>query len=263
MDVRTKLLRGGGDTTVLLVYPSTAAQYRESLAAIGGASGSGGGCTGPPAAERGPGHASFVVTTARQRQLWGLPDLAASVAAAVVDEGRAMGLLHDAAADPDDLPGAFLPGSADRASSAASRASALADARGLLAPGASRRRVARALARSGLPADVRGPLAEDVARAFKAGPDAVRAEIARLRLVLDLPWAKAGPQHFDCDAVAEELNRGHAALDGANAAVLRFLGSVPEARGLLTFEGPRPRRRAEPGAPPALVVRPGAVRTSG
>ena len=36
MNLRTKLLRGGDDTTVLLVYPSTVEEYRQSLAALGG-----------------------------------------------------------------------------------------------------------------------------------------------------------------------------------------------------------------------------------
>ena len=135
MNLRTKLLRGGDDTTVLLVYPSTVEEYRQSLAALGGAPPSAEAGGGYPPAERKTGHASYLVTTTRQRQLWRLLDLAATAGVAVVDERWAMRLLHDAAAGPDEPPVAFLPGGVDRVSSAASRASALAAARDLLAPG--------------------------------------------------------------------------------------------------------------------------------
>ncbi len=41
------------------------------------------------------------------------------------------------------------------------------------------------------------------------------------------------------------LGRTHAALDGVKAGILRFLESCPQARDLLTFEGPCSCRRAE------------------
>ena len=95
---------------------------------------------------------------------------------------------------------------------------------------------------------------------FGSGAKAAETELDRVRVVLDLPWAKSEPQRFDRAHMAQVLGRTHAALDGVKANILRFLGSCPQARDLLTFEGPCSCRRAETEALPALVVRTGPAR---
>ena len=54
-------------------------------------------------------HAAYVVSTAEQRDLWDLPDLAVSGLAVPVDEACALDLLYDAAAKPEMAP-ALFPG---------------------------------------------------------------------------------------------------------------------------------------------------------
>ena len=54
-------------------------------------------------------HAAYVVTTAQQRDLWDLPDLAVSGRAVPVDDARALDVLHEAAANPEMAP-ALFPG---------------------------------------------------------------------------------------------------------------------------------------------------------
>ena len=102
--MRTKLLRGKEDVTVQLVYPSTVDEYRQALDVLGR----------PVDADSAPAdseaaHAAYVVTTAQQRDLWGLPDLAVSGRAVPVDEARALDLLHDAALNAD-MAAELFPG---------------------------------------------------------------------------------------------------------------------------------------------------------
>ena len=84
--MRVKLLRRKDAAGVLLVYPSTLGEYGEAIEAIGRRAASG--SAGPRSAD-----AAYIVTTATQRDRWGLPDLAASGRAPMVDEAEAFGLL--------------------------------------------------------------------------------------------------------------------------------------------------------------------------
>lgn len=261
MDVRTKLLRKG-DTTVLLVYPSTVAEYRQSLDALGEAGlagGNGGTDSVPPAAT--PGHAAFVVTTAGHRHLWALPDLAASGRAVPVDEARALALLHKAAADPDRAVDLF-PRRAPEAvpPSDAPAGSRFGAARDFLPPGARLDKAVGVLEGAGLPPVVHKELSDDLFNRSDSGTKAAEVQLERVRVVLEPPWPRFEPQRFDRDHVARELDRTHAGLDGAKTRILRFLESCPKSRDLLTIEGPCPGRRADADDPPALVVRPGAPR---
>ena len=96
--MRVKLLRGKDAAGVLLVYPSTLGEYGEAIEAIGRRAAAG--SAGPRSAD-----AAYIVTTAAQRDRWGLPDLAASGRAPMVDEAEAFGLLAGGAGpagDPDE-----------------------------------------------------------------------------------------------------------------------------------------------------------------
>ena len=111
-----KLLMAAEDTTVLMVYPSLFDEYRQPLRTFGGSDpGARHAAPEADAAESGPAEAAYVVTTAGQRHLWGLPDPAVS-GRRVVDEARALELLRDADADADWRPWAvnalFPPGPA-------------------------------------------------------------------------------------------------------------------------------------------------------
>ena len=77
--------------------------------------------------------------------------------------------------------------------------------------------------------------------------------------MLDLPWTKFEPQRFDRECVTQLLQRTHGALHGVQARILRLLGSCPQARDLLTFEGPCSCRQAETDGLPGLLVRPGSA----
>ena len=253
--MRTKLLRGKEDVTVQLVYPSTVDEYRQALDVLGR----------PVDADSAPAdgeaaHAAYVVTTAQQRDLWDLPDLAVSGRAVPVDEARALDLLHDAAVNPDRAAELFPGRSPEVVSALEARTpggSWFDAVRGFLSPGARVDQAVRALDRAGMPSAVHEALSDGVAHALGPGAEAAQAELDRVRVLLDLPWTKSEPQRFDTEHVAQVLRRTHAALDGVQARIFQFLGSCPEARDLLTFEGPCPCRRGEADALPALVVRPG------
>ena len=259
--MRTKLLRRRDAVTVQLVYPSTFDEYRQALDALGGSLPASGSGDSPPAGCR-PGHAAYVVTTAQQRHLWALPDLAVSGRAVPVDEARALDLLHDAAAEPDTAAELF-PGRSPEVVSgldAGGQGGSWFEAvRGFLSPGARIDRAVAALDGAGLPSPVHEALSDRLTQVFGSGAKVAEAELDRVRVVLDLPWAKSAPQRFDPAHVAQVLGRTHAALEGVKAGILRFLGSCPQARDLLTFEGPCSCRRAETDGLPALVVRPGPV----
>ena len=114
--MRTKLLRGKDEVTVQLVYPSTLDEYRQALDALGGSLPPAANGDSPPASCQAA-HAAYVVTTAHQRHLWALPDLAVSGRAVPVDEARALDLLHAAAVEPDAAAELF-PGRSPEAVSA-------------------------------------------------------------------------------------------------------------------------------------------------
>ncbi|MCY4637098.1 MAG: AAA family ATPase [Acidobacteria bacterium] len=246
--MRTKVLRGRDD--------------RQTLDALGGSLPAAGNGDSPAAVSQ-PGHAAYLVPTARQRHLWALPDLAVSGGAVPVDEPRALDLLHDAAAAPGTaaelFPGRF-PEAVSGLDAGAPGASWFDAERSFLSPGARVAQAVRALDRAGLPSAVQEALSDRLTRVFGCGARAAEAALDRVRAVLDLPWVKSEPQRFDRTHVEQLLGRTHAALDGAKAGVLRFLGSCPQARDLLTFEGPCSCRRADTtDRLPALVVRPGPV----
>ena len=259
--MRTKLLWSREGVTVQLVYPSTLEEYREVLDALGGAGTAvvNGELASVPA-ESEAAKAAYVVTTAQQRHLWDLPDLTVSGRAVPVDEARAFELLHDAVANPDRVAELF-PGRSSEVvagSDAGEPAGSWFDAvRGFLSPGERVDQAVAALDGAGLPGAVREALSEGLTEALQLGAKLAEAELERVRLLLDLPWAKCEAQRFDRTHVAQVLRRTHAALDGVQARVLRFLGSCPEARDLLTFEGPWSCGRVETDGLPALVVRPG------
>ncbi len=260
--MRTKLLRGRDEVTIQLVYPSTLDEYRQALDALAGSVAAANGERNSPPAVRKPRHAAYVVTTAQQRHLWALPDLTVSGRAVPVDEARALGLLLDAAVDPDTAAEPFPGRAAEVVSGQAvgEPAGSWIDAvRGLLSRGARIDQAVKALDGAGLPSAVHEALSDRLIQGFGSGAKAAATELDRFRVVVDLPWAKSSPQRFDRATVAQLLDRTHAALDGVKAGILRFLGSCPQARDLLTFEGPCSCRLATTDGLPALVVRPGPV----
>ena len=207
--MRTKLLRGRDEVTVQLVYPSTLDEYRQALDALGGSLPAAGNGDSPPAGCR-PGHAAYVVTTARQRHLWALPDLAATGGVVPVDEPRALDLLHDAAAEPDTAAELFpdrCPEVVSGLDAGAPGGSWFDAVRGFLSSGARIDRAVEAFDRAGLPSAVHEALSDRLTRVFGSGAKAAEAELDRLRVVLDLPWAKSGPQRFDRAHAAQVLGR--------------------------------------------------------
>ena len=264
--MRTKLLRCRDDVTVQLVYPSTLEEYRQVLDALGGASPAvANGESDSVAAGSRSRNAAYVVTTAQRRHLWGLPDLTVSGRAVPVDEARAFELLRDAAVHPDRAADLF-PGRSPEVVSALEAGTpggSWFDAvRGFLSPGVRVDQAVSALDGAGLPSAVREALSDGLTEAFQPGATRAEGELDCVRVLLDLPWTKCEPQRFDTEHVAQVLRRTHAALDGVQARILQFLGSCPQARDLLTFEGACSRRRAEADALPALVVRPGWAQAS-
>ncbi len=259
--MRTKLLRCRDDVTVQLVYPSTLEEYRQVLDAVGGtAPAVANGESDSVAAASRPGNAGYVVTAAQQRHLWGLADLTVSGRAVPVDEIRAFDLLHDAAVHPDRATELFPGRSAEVVSALEARTpggSWFDAVRGFLSPGVRVDQAVSALDGAGLPGAVREALSDGLTEAFQPGARLAEEELDRVRVLLDLPWTKCEPQRLDTEHVAQVLRCTHAALDGVQARILQYLGSCPEARDLLTFEGPCSFRRAEADALPALVVRPG------
>lgn len=255
--MRTKLLRGKEDVTVQLVYPSTVDEYRQVLDVLGRSVDADSAPADSEAA-----HAAYVVSTAEQRDLWDLPDLAVSGLAVPVDEACALDLLHDAAAKPEMAP-ALFPGrspEAVAASNAAAPTASCCDAlRDLFSPGERLDQVLGALDRAAVPSAVRDTLSEGLTDALQPGANVAEGQVKRIRVVFDLPWAKSEPQRFDRDHVMQVLQGTHGALDGVKADILRFLASCPQACGLLTFEGPCSCRPAGADGLPALVVRSGYV----
>ena len=253
--MRTKLLRARDDVTVQLVYPSTADQYRQALDVLGHPVDA-----GSAPADCGAAPAAYVVTTAQQRGLWELPDLAVSGRAVPVDEPRPLDLLHDAAAKPT-VASELFPGRSPEPVAAlnavAPRVSCCDALDDLFSRDERLDRVLAALDRAAVPSDVRDALSVGLTNALDPGVKVADTQLRRMRVVFDLPWAKFEPQRFDRDYVMQVLQGTHGALDGVKADVLRFLASCPQACDLLTFEGPCSCRSAEADGLPALVVRSG------
>lgn len=259
--MRIKLLRGRDGVTVQLVYPSALNEYRQAVDAFGGSPPAVGNGDPAPAGCR-PGHAVYVVTTAQQRHLWALP---VSGGVVPVDEPRALDLLHDAAAEPGRA-GLFprrFPEVVSGLDTGAPGGSWFDAVRGFLSPGACIDQAVGALERAGLPSAVHKALSDRLNEVFGSGASVAEAELDRVRAVLDLPWAKSELQRFDRAHVAQVLGRTHAGLDGVKAGILRFLGSCPQARDLLTFEGPCSCGQAGTNGLPTLLVRTGPVQPRG
>ena len=257
--MRTKLLRGSEDTTVLLVYPSTVDEYRQALSTLGGSAPEAGEPAPAPAGSRAA-RAAYVVTAARQRHLWNLPDLAVSGRCAVAAEARALELLEEAGRWPRAAAGLFScsAGAASKSPSGSSGESSIAAVRRVLTRGGAGfdRAIRSGLEAAGLPSATCEALSEGLARELKSSAGRAEHQLARVELVLDLPWSACEPQRFDPDQVSRVLDDTHAGLDGVKERIVRFLASCPESRDLLTFEGPCFPGSAAAGARPALVVRP-------
>ena len=252
--MRVRLLRGDDDNTVLLVYPATRDEHCRVLDTIG--------CPGGSQGRSRPAGGAYVVTTAAQRERWGLADLAASGRVRVVDEAQALGLLCDGAAGLGAAEAPLAGAAAEVPPPAGGRsvASALESVRALAAPGARLDEVLDALEAAELPR----PASETLRRSVRAlGSDAAAVDEAldRAEMVLALPWRTREPERFDPAHVARALDRTHGGLERVKTRLLQVLAACPQTRGPLTVEGVRRNRGAETDRPPALVVRPGPART--
>ena len=161
--MRVRLLRGDDDNTVLLVYPETRDEHCRVLDTVG--------CPGGSQGRSRPAGGAYVVTTAAQRERWGLADLAASGRVRVVDEAQALGLLCDGAAGlgAAEAPLAGAAAEVPPPADGRSVASALESVRALAAPGARLEQVLEALEAAELPR----PASETLRRSVRAlGSDA-------------------------------------------------------------------------------------------
>ena len=256
-EMRVKLLRDKGESTVLLLYPSTIEEYVQALDTVGGrARVAGSGDTDAGGAVRRPGYGSYVVTTADQRERWALPDRAASGGARVVDEARALGLLRDGAAWPETTdeprPDSAAPGSQH----AGADDSALEAVRALVSPGGHLEQVVGALEGAGLPRPVYETLRRKV-RALASEAAEVDEALDWAEMIRALPWRRRERERFDSAHLKQALDGTHGALDKVKTRLVQVLAACPQTRGPLTLERPRRNRGAETDLPPALVVRPG------
>ena len=258
--MRTKLLRGDDDGILLLVYPATMDEHGRALTTLERPGGPDG--RGPDAGGEGhePAYGAWVVTTAEQRDRWGLPDLAASGRVPVVDEPEALGLLRDGAVGPaavDEPPAAAE--AAPAAEGGRSAAAALEAVRALVTPGARVDQVVGALDGAGLPHPVSKSLRRALRRALAPQARAVEEVLDRAGMVLSLPWRTRDPARFDPAHLKQALDRTHGGLEQVKKRLLEVLAACPQIRGPLTVEGPR-RGAGSETERPALVVRPGPPR---
>ena len=206
--MRVKLLRGKDAAGVLLVYPSTLGEYGEAIEAIGRRAAAG--SAGPRSAD-----AAYIVTTAAQRDRWGLPDLAASGRAPMVDEAEAFGLLAGGAGpagDPDE-PLADPAGTAGELSDTETGGAPPETGRLLAAARARLDQMLGSLVGAGPPRRVRETLRDELHQAVASGERAVDDAAERARTVLSLPWRSREPERFDPARVAQALDRTHGGLD--------------------------------------------------
>ncbi len=247
--MRVKLLRERDAAGVLLVYPSTLSEYWEAIEVIDRRAAAG--SAGPT-----PADAAYVVTTSALRHRWGLPDLAATGPAPMVEEAQAFGLLAGGpgpAADPDEPP-ADPAETAGEAPDTETGAAPPETGRLLATARARLEQMLGSLVGAGPPRRVRETLRDELHQAVASGERAVDHAAERARTVLSLPWRSRTPERFDPADVVATLDRTHGGLDRVKARLVDLLAACPQTRGPLTVEGPRPGG-GETGAP-ALVVRP-------
>ena len=263
--MRVRQLRGEGDDgTVLLVYPSTIDEYWEAIDALERpATPTVDGGSEARRSERRPGPGPcHVVTTAEQRDRWGLPDLGASRRARVVDEGQAFELLREGAtraeAAGDPLPGAVAE-APTRHRDGGTGGSALAAVRALVTPGARIDQVLGTLEAAGLPHPVRKKLQRVLRQTLESEAHAVEDVLDRAEMVLSLPWRSREPERFDRAQLQQALDHSHAGLETVKARILDALSACPQTRGPLTVERVGRSLEAETNRPPALIVRPGSA----
>ncbi|MCY4121258.1 MAG: hypothetical protein OXG72_10105, partial [Acidobacteria bacterium] len=201
--MRVKMLRRKDATTVLLVYPTTPDEYRQSLKTLVPAT-----VTVAGSRTSATVHGPYVVTTEEQRRRWSLPDLAARGLARVVDESQALELL--------DEPGVWsaaveLP--ADEAVAARSVAepdtSGLAAVRELVASGPRVDRVLVALESGVLPRSVCDTLRRALLHSVESGKEAVEEALARAAMAVALPWRTPAPTTFAPAHLKQALDRTH------------------------------------------------------
>ena len=201
-----------------------------------------------------------VVTTAAQRDRWGLPDLGASPRARVVDEGQVFDLLREGAAGPeaagDPQPGAVAE-APPRQRHGGAGGSALAAVRALVTPGARIDQVLGALEGAGLPHPVRKKLQRVLRQTLESEAHAVEDVLDRAEMVLSLPWRSRAPERFDPARLQQALDRSHGCLEKVKTRILDALAACPQTRGPLTVEAAGRNVEAETNRPPALIVRPG------
>ena len=259
--MRTKLLRGDHDSILLLVYPATMDEHGRALTTLERPGGPAG--RGPDAGGEGhePAYGAWVVTTAEQRDRWGLPDLAACGRVPVVDEREALGLLRDGAVGPAavDEPPSAAAEAASAAEGGRSAAAALEAVRALVTPGARVDQVVGALDGAGLPHPVCKSLRRALRRTLAPQAKAVEEVLDRAGMVLSLPWRTREPARFDPAHLKQALDRTHGGLEQVKKRLLEVLAACPQIRGPLTLEGPRRGAGAETKRP-ALVVRSGPPR---
>ena len=256
--MRVKQLRGEGDSAVRLVYPSTIDEYWQALERPAAPTAKGGpGRRSEPRPGQGP---CYVVTTAAQRDRWGLADLGASRRARVVDEGQAFDLLRAGAAGPEaaggPLPGAVAGGPPGQRDGGAG-GSALEAVRALVTPGARIDQVLGALEAAGMPHPVRKKLQRVLRQTLESEAHAVADVLDRAEMVLSLPWRAREPERFDRAQLQQALDRSHGCLEKVKSRILDALAACPQTRGPLTVEGAGRSPETETNAPAALVVRPG------
>ena len=263
--MRVRQLRGEGDDgTVLLVHPSTIDEYWKAIDALESpAAPTANGGSEARRSERRPGHGPcYVVTTAAQRDRWGLADLGASRRARVVDEGQVFDLLCERAAGPeaarDPLPGAAAE-APPRERDGGAGGSALESVRALVTPGARIDQVLEALEAAGLPHRVWKKLQRALQQTLESEAHAVEDVLERAEMVLSLPWRAREPERFDRAQLQQALDHSHAGLEKVKARILDTLSACPQTRGPLTVERVGRSLEAETNTPPALIVRPGSA----
>ena len=258
--MRAKLLREGDGGTVLLVYPQTRKEYGRALRAVErlhGVAGRGGHDAGREGF--GPADGGGVVTTAAQRERWGLPDLTTCGQARVVDEAQVLGVLGDGSAEAEAVDEALPDGGIEAGPwwIKGSTAAALAGVRALVAPGADIDQALGALESAQLPHRVRRTLRCALREALESEAHALEVALDRTDMVLAMPWRVREPERFDRAQLKQALDRTHGGLEKVKTRIVDVLASCPQARGPLTVEGVRGGRATEPDMPPPLVVRPG------
>ena len=242
--MRGRLLRVDDDSTVLLVYPATLEEYGRALETLGAAGrGAGDGSPEVSRGEGGPVQVGYVVTTAAQRDRWGLPDVAASGRACVVDERQALDMLREGAVRPTGADEALAEstGEAARAPRDAAARSGLDAVRGLAAPGARVDQVLKVLEGAELPEPVCGRLRRALRQALASEAAAVEETLERAETVLSLPWRTRAPEQFDAAHLKRALDRTHGGLEQVKTRLIEVLAACPRAahRGR-----PAPRRRS-------------------